>query len=52
MQAFPGRGNKQVVASGGGFQPQWSVDGRVLYYISDDTSPVAATVLAVEQQLV
>lgn len=44
VEAFPGRANRQVVSSGGGYQPQWSADGRVLYFITGDTSLVAAAV--------
>ena len=44
VEAYPGRGRKQVVSSGGGHQPQWSADGRTLYYLTDDSAFVAAAV--------
>ena len=36
VQAMPDGGAKWLVSRGGGMQPQWSADGRQLYYIALD----------------
>jgi hypothetical protein len=38
VEAFPGRGSRTQVSSGGGRNPAWSADGRTLYYL-DITRP-------------
>jgi eukaryotic-like serine/threonine-protein kinase len=46
VQPFPATGAKWQVSRGGGSQPQWSADGRGLYYLAPDstlhTRPVTA----------
>ena len=36
VQPMPQTGSKWLVSKGGGLQPQWSADGRELYYIATD----------------
>ena len=36
VQAMAGGGAKWLVSRGGGMQPQWSADGRQLYYMALD----------------
>ena len=36
VQAFPGPGGKWQISTAGGTEPQWSPDGRKLYYISPE----------------
>jgi serine/threonine-protein kinase len=33
VQAFPGPGLRTQISAGGGFNPAWSADGRILYYL-------------------
>jgi Tol biopolymer transport system component len=44
VQSFPIPGNRQLVSDGGGEHPQWSADGRMLYYLRANGELVAATV--------
>jgi eukaryotic-like serine/threonine-protein kinase len=41
---FPGGGARYQVSAGGGLQPRWSPDGKRLYFVSPDSSLMAATV--------
>ncbi|MGH9896742.1 MAG: TolB family protein, partial [bacterium] len=36
VKPFPGPGGQWQVSTGGGIYPQWSHDGRELFYVSDD----------------
>jgi len=36
VQAFPRPHGRQQVSANGGVEPQWSADGRELFYVSDD----------------
>jgi len=44
VQSFPVPGNRQAVSLGGGTHPQWSADGRRLYYLTDDRTLMVAEV--------
>ena len=44
VRPFPKGGGKWQVSAGGGSQPQWQPDGRVLYYLTPDNHLVSAQV--------
>ena len=44
VQAMGGGGGKWLVSRGGGVQPQWSADGRQLYYLALDQRLMAVSV--------
>jgi dipeptidyl aminopeptidase/acylaminoacyl peptidase len=46
LRPYPGPGSAIQVSSGGGVNPAWSPDGRVLYYVHDGRD--ASTLMAVE----
>jgi hypothetical protein len=37
VRPFPGSGGKQRISTEGGIRPEWSPDGRSLFYMSGDT---------------
>jgi dipeptidyl aminopeptidase/acylaminoacyl peptidase len=42
VQAFPEPRGKFLISTGGGMNPEWSRDGRELYYVSPDNKLMAA----------
>jgi len=44
VQSFPGPGGKWQVSAEGGFEPQWSADGKELFFRSPDQKLMAAPV--------
>jgi serine/threonine-protein kinase len=42
VQSYPGGKNKIAISSGGGTQPQWSRDGKELFYVSGEAVVAAA----------
>jgi len=42
---FPDATIKMQVSKGGGWDPRWSSDGRELYYLGDNKTIIAATLL-------
>ena len=38
VQSFPVPAGKQIISTSGGAQPQWSSDGRQLFYLSPNRS--------------
>ena len=44
VQAFPEPGGKSQISTAGGRFPEWSPDGRELYYLSADNKLMAADV--------
>ena len=46
MQPFPEANEKWNVSTNGGIAPQWSADGRELYFIAPDGKLMAAPVAA------
>ena len=44
VQSFPTPGNKYVVSSGGGGEPQWRADGRELFYMALDQTLMSVAV--------
>ena len=49
LQDFPAGGQRALVSTNGGMQPQWRRDGRELYYIQPDGSLMQVTVKAGER---
>jgi Tol biopolymer transport system component/DNA-binding winged helix-turn-helix (wHTH) protein len=49
VQAFDGGGGKRVVSVGGGSEPQWSGDGRELFYVAADATLMAVAMPADER---
>ena len=43
VRAFPDRGNRWLISSGGGSMPQWSRSGRQLFYRTEDSRIMVAT---------
>ena len=48
VQPFPPTGGKFQISTGGGYQPQWSVDGKELYFVSAGARMMAAAVEATD----
>jgi hypothetical protein len=46
VQDFPAGGQRTLVSTNGGMQPQWRGDGRELYYIQADGSLMQVTIKA------
>lgn len=46
VQAFASQGGKWLISRDGGHQPQWSPDGRELFYVSDAGELMVASVSA------
>ena len=46
VQSFPETGSKRQVSYGGGNQPRWRPDGRELYFVTLDSTIMAAQVSA------
>jgi len=44
VQQFPGPGGKWQVSAAGGLEPQWSADGKTIYFKSLDSKMMAAPV--------
>jgi Tol biopolymer transport system component len=44
VAAFPAFTSKRQVSSGGGVEPQWRADGRVIFYLSPDGSMMSVPV--------
>jgi Tol biopolymer transport system component len=40
--AFPARGSRRQVSTGGGSEPRWRADGKELYYVTPDGTVMAA----------
>ena len=43
VRAFPDRGNRWLISSGGGSMPRWSKSGRELFYRTEDSRIMAAS---------
>jgi Tol biopolymer transport system component len=48
VRSFSGTGSKWQISTGGGTEPQWSRDGRALYYIAPDLKMMRVSVQAGE----
>ena len=44
VQAFPDEGGRWQISGGGGTMPMWNPEGHQLYYVSSDTTLMAAAV--------
>ena len=44
LQAFPGPGLRRQVSANGGLEPQWSRDGKELFYLAPDQTLMAVSV--------
>jgi eukaryotic-like serine/threonine-protein kinase len=44
VQPFPGPGGRMAISKGGGAQPNWSRDGRQIFYIAPDKKLMAVSI--------